>query len=164
MIWSIIQGYSGLSPEDKQDLKQDVMVYIWNLVMEQYNPDKGAKFSSFAYRCAVNFINRKLYSRGRKNTTHQRALEVYKDKESEKNAEASEVVHDKLRVVYDMIVRDDDALKPKEKAVILIMIDDPYITQKEIAEIMGYRHPSAISMMMSRIRNKARIAMSSMQT
>jgi RNA polymerase sigma factor (sigma-70 family) len=159
MIWSILQNYSGISKEDREDLKQEVMFYLWNHVMPQYDESKGAKFSSFAYRCAVNFINRKLYSSNRKRLTYTKTIETLRDTEKEYYEEECSITSEKIDMLKDLIDDDNGPFKDREKIVMIMMIDRPSITQKEIADTMGYRHPSAISMMMSRIRKKIRRAL-----
>ena len=153
MIWSILSGYGGLSNQDREDLKQEVLVYLWEHVLPQYTPGR-AKFSSFAYRCAVNFINRKLFSSNRKSNNVRVAIDRFQDILNDRNNQSNSPVEDKCKALEIIIRKKDGLLKPKEVVVLSLMRDNPYITQKDIAEIMGYNHPSAISMMMTRMRKK----------
>ena len=144
MIYSILKGYGGLSREDRLDLLQEVMVYIWQHVIPSYDPERGTKFSSFTYRCAVNFINRKVKGITRDRVYNTDAIETFSNGESEKYDE--DTIRKKERVnTLSQIVCSNSVLKHKERVVLTIMMDDPFVTQKKIAEIIGYSHPSAVS-------------------
>lgn len=155
MIWSILSGYGGLSNQDREDLKQDVLIYLWEHVLPQWEPER-AKWSSFAYRCSVNFINRRLFSRNRRERNVSVAVDRFQDIINDRKEEENSVCEQKTYILDIVIKKKSGVLKPKEIVVLSLMRDDPAITQKDIAEIMGYNHPSAISMMMTRMRKKIR--------
>lgn len=154
MIWSILQNYVGILKEDKEDLKQEVMIYIWNKVIPQYDEERGAKFSSFAYRCVVNFVNRKLYTKNRKKINYTNAIDAIRNTRREFHEEEIGITAEKLKLLRELVSKEGGPFKEREKIVMTMMINRPSITQKEIADTLEYRHPSAVSMMMSRIRRK----------
>jgi RNA polymerase sigma factor (sigma-70 family) len=152
MVWDIIHGYN-LSHDVKQDICQEAMIFLWQSIIPKYDETRGAKFSSFAYRCVVNFINKKIkiLNRRRLNT-----ISV----DSEKLEGMASYEHDvcfdddprgKLEELIDF---NEGKMSEKEKTVLRLMRDVPHITQREIADIVGFKHPSAVSMLLKRVRKR----------
>lgn len=158
MIWSIISSFSGLSIEDKKDIKQDVMIYLYQKVIPKFDPSRGTKFSSFAYRCIVNYVRRHLVNCNRKRIfLDNAAVEHYERAQTADKKERIHYANERLDGLFNNVTSNPECeLKVKEKIVLLLMKANPGITQKEIADIMGYKHPSAISMLVMRMRKKIR--------
>lgn len=158
MIWSIISSFSGLSIEDKKDIKQDVMIYLYQKVIPKFDPSRGTKFSSFAYRCIVNYVRRHLVTANKKRVfLDNAAVEHYERSQLADKRERVHYANERLDGLFNNVTDNPECeLKVKEKVVLLLMRSNPGITQKEIADIMGYKHPSAISMLVMRMRKKIR--------
>jgi RNA polymerase sigma factor (sigma-70 family) len=155
MIWSILNKYKNIPYETMKDLKQDVMVYLLNNVMPKFDP-KLAKFSSFAYRCIVNFINRRLYRDKRRHDRDLSAAERYYDTVKERySAGMATFEGEYAEILYNITSGVDIGLmKGKELKAIKIIMDNPYVTQKSLAKRLKYRHSSAVSMMLLRMRKR----------
>jgi RNA polymerase sigma factor (sigma-70 family) len=154
MVWSILAGFHKLSHEDKEDLKSEIMIYLHRKILPKYDPTRNAKFSSFAYKCIVNFIKRKLFARKKRRKRQAVVHHTFQeDIDNEERHKALECAQNRVVKLRDAI-SDGGVLKPKEMVVFFLMDHNPDLTQREIAEIVGYKHPSAISMMMSRMREK----------
>ncbi|MGQ4893469.1 MAG: sigma-70 family RNA polymerase sigma factor [Candidatus Njordarchaeia archaeon] len=152
MIWSILQTFNNLSREDKEDLKQEVLIYLWQKVFPRYDSSK-AKFSSYAYRCSVNFITKRLKRRRNIRCQEENCInEFYVRLEEARQVKECELSNEKVKFIESLPTH--PVIKKKEKKVIEHIISNPYSTQREIAEKMGYSYPSAISMMMVRLRQK----------
>jgi len=158
MIWSIISSFSGLSFEDKKDIKQDVMIYLFQKVIPKFDPSRGTKFSSFAYRCIVNYVRRHIVTANRKRIyLDNAAVEHYERSCISAKSERVYYANERLDGLFHNVTENPECeLRVKEKVVLLLMRSNPCITQKEIADIMGYKHPSAISMLVMRMRKKIR--------
>ena len=155
MIWSIISSFHGLEHEDKNDLKQDVLLYVYSELMPKYESNRGAKFSSFAYKCIVNFIRRRMYMKKRMEMAFIASIPEYYDRFGHGVKTMSAVVAtEKINALVELLKRRNHPFSVKERAVIAILHDNLDITQREVARIMGYSHPSAVSMIISRMRKK----------
>lgn len=157
MIWSILNKYKGIPYESMKDLKQDVMIYLLHNVMPKFDP-KVAKFSSFAYRCIVNFINRRLHRDKRRYDRDIQAAERYYDTVNERYASGVATCEGEYAEILRNITsgNDTELMKGKELKAIRIIMDDPYVTQKNLARRLRYRHSSAVSMMLLRMRKRLR--------
>lgn len=152
MIWSILTGYN-IPAQDKSDLKSEAMIHLWQKVIPRFDEDRGVKFSSFAYRCVVNFINKKLYTNARKNhlTDEMHSTFSFQEYISNDGALGQQLAH------VDALIGDKASqLKPREIEVLTILRENPSMTQRDIAAKIGYRHPSSVSMLLKRLRIKIR--------
>jgi DNA-directed RNA polymerase specialized sigma24 family protein len=155
MIWSIISKYQYLSKCDKEDIKQEVLIFLWEKIIPVYDYERAhAKFSSFAYRCIVNFVNRRIQKMNRLYSYKENAAHIYYEIQDERVSKNVLIAKEKAKFFEDLVKEDKIKLKPKEKIVLNIIIDNPDITQREISERLGYKHPSAISMMLLRLRRR----------
>lgn len=154
MIWSILNSYKNLSHQDREDICQDVMIFIANKVIPAYDASKNTKFSSFAYRCILNFVNRYMNKRKRLAEYNHISAEIFYEKMNERKSHDTERARERIQVFEEMFNEERMELKPKERVVIQMILDDPDITQREISEAMGYSHPSAVSMMLLRLRRR----------
>ena len=155
MIWSILSKYKMVPYETQKDIKQEAMIYLACKVIPKFNPAL-AKFSSFAYRCVTNFINRRLQRDVRRGTRDLAAAERYHGKIAERTdlgpltleGECSEILVN-ITSGADMAI-----MKGKELMAIMLIMENPYITQRNIARKLGYKRPSAVSMMLLRMRKR----------
>lgn len=154
MIFSILRKYKNISMDDMEDFKQEIMMFLWNKVIPAYKSDLSTKFSSFAYRCIVNFVNRKIHVRDRNYHYEKNASHSFYDIQTERCSEHVRLSRTKIQIFEKMIKQNEIILKPKEKKVIQMILNSPDITQREIADKLGYKHASAISMMILRLRRR----------
>lgn len=155
MIWSILSKYGNLTKGDMEDLKQEILIFLWEKIIPAYDYNKAnAKFSSFAYRCIVNFINRKIQKIKRNHFNETNAAHIYYDVCEERHSDNVLQAREKVHFFEKIIKNNEIKLRPKEKIVINLIINNPDITQRTISTIMGYKHPSAISMMLLRLRRR----------
>ncbi len=154
MVWSIIGKYKNVLHEDMKDIKQDILLHLVDKIIPRHDPEIS-KFSSFAYRCIVNFINRRLRRDRRRVEKECMAAHMHYSKIFERdsmepltqNGEYSEIINGLTREEFG-------EMKGKELKAIVIMVDNPFITQKTLAKKLGYKHPSAVSMMLIRMRKR----------
>jgi len=159
MIWSIISGFHGLEHEDKNDLKQDILCYVYQDLMPKYEANRGAKFSSFAYKCIVNYLRRRMYVRNREEMAIASAAPEYYDRFACGVKTPSAILAtEKINSLMELLKRKKQPFSTKEKVIIAVLHDNTDITQREISQIMGYKHPSAVSMIVSRMRKKMKTA------
>ena len=153
MIWSILAKFNGLSKEDREDLKQEVMIHLWNKVIPKHDP-RISKLSSFIYRCATNFIIRKVRKMTRERESSSDAAFGFTERKMERlSSRAIDAAKDRLEhLTY--LLEDGDLARAREAVVVELISGNPNITQREIADEMGYKHPSAISMMLLRMRKR----------
>jgi RNA polymerase sigma factor (sigma-70 family) len=155
MIWSILSKYTNVGKKELEDVKQDTMIFIWKRVIPDFKPSMKTKFSSFAYRCAVNFINRQIKKIFRKQVRDTGAYSTHYEKIEERKLEPVEDARRKISSFEKLMESENrDCIKPMEMRVVKIIMDKPDITQREVALKLGYKYPSAISMMLLRMRRR----------
>jgi RNA polymerase sigma factor (sigma-70 family) len=150
MVWSILSHYKGMDKTELEDIKQDVMIHIWTKILPAYD-GRQCKFSSFAYRCAVNFINSKMRSRRRRAARMSGVVNRYYGQGA--GAEGHARVERMLSIVTVV-----GGLKPIESKVLEMMLDDSRTSQNAIAKRLGYKSCSAASMILLRMRRRLREA------
>lgn len=150
MIWSILSHYKGMDRAELEDIKQDVLIHVWVKAVPAYD-GRQCKFSSFAYRCAVNFINSKMRSRRRRGVRMEGVAETHYRRMGglDGHARAARMA---------LIVKVVGVLKPIESKVLEMMLDDPRTSQNAIAKRLGYKSCSAASMILLRMRRRLREA------
>lgn len=161
MIWSIIHRYNNIPQEEKKDIFQDVCLFIIQKVIPKYNPEKGVKFSVFAFRCISNRVQLRCikYQKYKSNVISGEDIFIQDYPVIDGNCEESErqsFDEERIKSIKEMVEDNSEEcyLKDNEKNVLKLIFENPRITQKEICEKLNYSYPSAVSAILNRMRKR----------
>jgi len=153
MLISMLNNYNGLTVEEKEDFKQECMFFIWQKVIPVYRDDIS-KISTFIYVCSRNFFNKHI-SRYIKKDILRKSIDVDNNpvvNSMEYNDSKKESI---IKTKY-LMERSVEIFTPKQQKVFYLMIHFPELTCRELAEILGYKNASSISMTVARMRKKVK--------
>lgn len=139
IIYKICNVYAN-SHEDRNDLKQEIILQLW----KSYHSFKGkSKFSTWMYRIAFNTAVTNI----RKSKRHPviEALTVTEEDFSEK--EKIDYLNEDINHLYQAISK----LKDVEKAIVMLYLEEK--SYKEIGEIIGISEKN-VSVKLVRLKQK----------
>lgn len=139
IIYKICNVYAN-SHEDRNDLKQEIILQLW----KSYHSFKGkSKFSTWMYRIAFNTAVTNI----RKSNRHPviEALTVTEEDYSEK--EEIDYLNEDINHLYQAISK----LKDVEKAIVMLYLEEK--SYKEIGEIIGISEKN-VSVKLVRLKQK----------
>ncbi len=122
LILKVVSVYC-YSLEERKDLVQEIVLQLWKSFPKY---DKSFKFSTWAYRIALNVC----ISYVRKTTVRDKGIKEYKEYvevDIVENSQESE----SLKRLYNVF----EILKPIERAIITLHLDG--CSNKEIADVIG---------------------------
>jgi RNA polymerase sigma factor (sigma-70 family) len=168
MIWSIIHKYNNIPFQEKEDIYQEVSVFVVTKLIPKFDPSKKVKFSAFAFKCITNFVTYKatMYLKKKANVISGDDIFTFCQEHpggffsivDEKEDVAEKINFDEGRIAMLTQMLNDDSsecyLHPNEKNVIKLLFENPKMTQKEISDKLGYSYPSAVSAILNRMRSR----------
>lgn len=154
MIWSIAHQFAGVSHHDKEDFVQEASIFLVENVAPKYDPNMNVEFKNFAYICIKNFMLRKVNNLNKmgKVLVFNNDLSILPPEGSYEHEYFDDV--DKLTKLQKLMEEDSDVLKDNEKVVLKIIFENPKITQREIAEKMGFSFASGAGAILGRLRKR----------
>lgn len=155
MIWSIVHQFSGMCHHDKEDFVQEASIFLVESVAPKYDPSMNVEFKNFSYICIKNFMLRKINNLNKKNKVIilNNDLSVLPQDLTEDSNEYFDDV-DKVTKLYEMLNDNSLELKENEKSILRMIFENPKITQREMAEKMGFSFASGAGAILGRLRKR----------
>ncbi len=141
IINNVCFGYAN-NPEDRNDLRQEILIQIWK---SYPNFNHKSKTSTWIYRIALNTA----ISNFRRKKSDIRSNDISPEFLQIPEAEENKDLEENIMMLYQFI----HALNDLEKAIMLLYLDDK--SYSDIAAIVGITETN-VATKISRIKNKLR--------
>nr|DAQ91986.1 MAG TPA: DNA directed RNA polymerase subunit [Caudoviricetes sp.] len=154
MIWSIAHQFAGISHQDKEDFVQEASIFLVENIAPKYDPSMNVEFKNFAYICIKNFMLRKVnnLNKGSKVVVLSNDLSASPPDCFFQSPYFDDA--DKITKLSRLLREDSPILKDNEKAVLRMIFENPKITQREMANKMGFSFASGAGAILGRLRKR----------
>lgn len=136
------------------EVVQRCRIWLWQKSLPRYDAWRGVKVSTFVFTCAGNFIRQEKRAMLRK----VKNVELLPDGDIEPLTslrEADRTMDRKIeQLSRDIIENPEQHMTPAQSAVFSSMLDNSQMMMKTLANKLGYRRPSSLSMIKRRIRER----------
>jgi RNA polymerase sigma factor (sigma-70 family) len=146
IVFKVANSYCR-SPEDRQDLVQDIATQLWR-AFPSYDPTRS--FSTWMYRIALNVAI--SYKRDNRAQARTETLEEHHDGHADFAVDDGVARHEsdqRIRALHAVI----DRQPPLDRALLLLWLDER--NQREIAEVLGLSE-SNVSTKLNRLKQRIR--------
>ncbi|MEM9529458.1 MAG: sigma-70 family RNA polymerase sigma factor [Pseudomonadota bacterium] len=136
LCWKIARAFVD-SPDDQQDLVQELFITLWQAMPRM---EKGGKESTFVYRVALN----RAITWQRRRQTYARYLDAFR---REPRVSATDDSPEQLKQLYAAIRR----LSDLDRSLVLMHLD--HLSYREIARVLNLTE-SNVGARLTRLRKK----------
>jgi len=156
MIYYLIRNQCGqrVSEDQVEELAQTCKISLWERSLPQFDRQRKTKLGTYVYSCIANFLRQEMRTFAR---AARRNKEMLIDPEELGDLVAApDTLHDHQidQIAEDLLKHPGKYLTRAQAAVFEQYMAHPEMLVKDLAQQLGYKQASSLSMMIKRIREK----------